>query len=117
MNSELILLVDNAIKFTPSDGTVTLSLDTKDGTAQIRVSDTGIGIPLEDQRRIFERFYQADRSRHGGSGRGAGLGLAIARQVVLAHGGQILVDSTPGKGSTFTVTLPLSAKKILVRTS
>lgn len=103
-------LVDNAIKFTPTGGLVTLSLDTKDGVAQAQVSDTGIGIAPEDQKRIFERFYQADRSRHGGGGRGAGLGLAIARQIVLAHGGQIWVGSSPGKGSTFSVTLPLASK-------
>jgi signal transduction histidine kinase len=102
-------LVDNAIKFTPSGGVVSLSLDTKNGSAQVRVSDTGPGIAPEDQKRIFERFYQADRSRR--SGGGSGLGLAIARQIVLAHGGQIWVDSTLGKGSTFTVTLPLADKK------
>ena len=103
-------LVDNAIKFTPAGGVVSLSLDNTDGAARVRVADTGIGVALEDQKRIFERFYQADRSRQGGNRRGAGLGLAIARQVVLAHGGQILVNSTPGKGSTFTVTLPLAGK-------
>jgi signal transduction histidine kinase len=92
---------------------VSLSIDAKNGSAQIRVSDTGAGIAPEDQKRIFERFYQADRSRRstGGSGRGAGLGLAIARQIVLAHAGQIWAESTPGKGSTFTVTLPLVEKK------
>ena len=105
-------LVDNAIKFTPAGGVVTLSLEAKDSAAQVRVSATGIGIAPEDQRRIFERFFQADRSRHSGGGRGTGLGLAIARQVVMAHGGQIQVNSTPGKGSTFTVTLPLVAKNI-----
>ena len=103
-------LVDNAVKFTPPGGVVTLSLDTKDGMAQAQVSDTGIGITPEDQKRIFERFYQADRSRHSGGGRGSGLGLAIARQIVLAHGGQIWVGSSPGKGSTFTVTLPLATR-------
>jgi signal transduction histidine kinase len=103
-------LLDNAIKFTPSGGVVTLSLDTLNGSAQVRVSDTGAGIAPEDQKRVFERFYQADRSRRGGSGRGAGLGLAIARQIVLAHGGQISVESTLGKGSIFTVALPLANK-------
>jgi signal transduction histidine kinase len=106
-------LVDNAIKFTPSGGVVSLSMDAKNGSAQIRVSDTGAGIAPEDQKRIFERFYQADRSRRssGGGGRGAGLGLAIARQIVLAHAGKIWVESTPGKGSTFWVTLPLADKQ------
>jgi signal transduction histidine kinase len=104
-------LVDNAIKFTLPGGVVTLSLDLKNGSVQVRVADTGIGIAPEDQKRIFARFYQADRSRGGGRGRGAGLGLAIARQIVLAHAGQISVESTLGKGSTFTVTLPLAEKK------
>jgi len=103
-------LLDNAIKFTPAGGVVTLSLDTLNGSAQVRVSDTGAGIAPQDQKRVFERFFQADRSRRGGSGRGAGLGLAIARQIVLAHGGQISVDSALGKGSIFTVTLPLANK-------
>ena len=103
-------LLDNAIKFTSSGGVVALSLDSTDGVAQVQVSDTGIGIAPEDQKRVFERFFQADRSRHGGGRRGAGLGLAIARQIVLAHGGQIWVASTPGKGATFTITLPLADK-------
>jgi two-component system, OmpR family, sensor kinase len=106
-------LVDNAIKFTPSGGVVILSLDTVNGSAQVGVSDTGAGIAPEDQKRVFERFYQADRSRRAssGTGRGAGLGLAITRQIVLAHSGQISVESILGKGSTFTVTLPLAEKK------
>ncbi len=100
-------LVDNAIKFTPPGGTVTISNSASYGTIIVKVSDTGTGIPLEDQQRIFERFYQADKSRRGGSGRGIGLGLPIARQIVLAHGGDIRVESIPAKGSTFVVKLPV----------
>jgi signal transduction histidine kinase len=70
------------------------------------VADCGPGIPLEEKSRIFERFYQKDRSRRGGGGRGVGLGLPIARQIVLAHGGKIWVESTVGKGSIFYVELP-----------
>ena len=100
-------LVDNAIKFTPPGGNVTINSSASDGILIVKISDTGTGIPLEDQQRIFERFYQADKSRRGGSGRGIGLGLPIARQIVLSHGGDIRVESTPAKGSTFIVKLPV----------
>jgi signal transduction histidine kinase len=101
-------LVDNAIKFTPPGGSVTINSSASDGVLIVKVSDNGTGIPPEDQQRIFERFYQADRSRRGGSGRGIGLGLPIARQIVLSHGGDIQVESSPAKGSTFIVKLPLA---------
>jgi two-component system sensor histidine kinase ResE len=100
-------LVDNAIKFTPPGGNVTINSSASDGILIVKISDTGSGIPLEDQQRIFERFYQADKSRRGGSGRGIGLGLPIARQIVLSHGGDIRVESCPAKGSTFIVKLPV----------
>jgi signal transduction histidine kinase/CheY-like chemotaxis protein len=100
-------LVSNAIKFTPRDGSVTVSSDVVDGEARITVSDTGIGIAAEDQERIFTEFSQlgdaATRSE------GTGLGLALTRRLVHAHGGRIDVDSTPGEGSRFTVILPLAA--------
>ncbi len=69
----------------------------------VKVADTGVGIAYEDQPRIFERFFKADRARSGG---GTGLGLAIAKHIVQAHGGRIWVDSKPNKGSTFYFTLP-----------
>jgi signal transduction histidine kinase len=100
----LLNLVDNAIKYTPAGGMVTLGLSRRDGWAQIAVSDTGMGIAAEDLPHIFERFYRADRSR-GRSG-GSGLGLPIAGWIAQAHGGRIEVTSQMGQGSVFTVWLP-----------
>jgi signal transduction histidine kinase len=74
----------------------------------VGVEDSGPGIPAEDLSRIFERFYQVDRARPGGGGRGVGLGLAISREIVQAHGGRLSATSAPGKGSRFTVHLPAS---------
>ncbi|MHB0870436.1 MAG: ATP-binding protein [Chloroflexota bacterium] len=99
-------LLQNAVRYTPSGGEITLSLRRHEGAAELRVADTGIGIAPEHLLRIFERFYRVDpcRSREEGN---TGLGLAIVKQVVEAHGGQVRVRSKPGEGSTFTVTLPL----------
>jgi two-component system OmpR family sensor kinase len=99
-------LVDNALKFTLAGGQVVISAETTADGVRVTVADCGPGIPLEEKSRIFERFYQKDRSRRGGGGRGVGLGLPIARQIVLAHGGKIWVESTVGKGSIFYVELP-----------
>jgi signal transduction histidine kinase len=100
-------LVENAIKYTQAGGKVTIATQSQAGMVEIRVADTGMGIAPEDQKRIFERFYQVDRSRQGGAGHGVGLGLSIARQIVLAHRGEIEVESVIGQGSTFVVKLPL----------
>lgn len=100
----LLNLVVNGLKYTPAGGEVTLGMRRHDGWAEVTVADTGIGIPAEDLPHIFERFYRADPSR-GRSG-GSGLGLAIAQWIAQAHGGRIEVESTVGKGSTFTVWLP-----------
>jgi signal transduction histidine kinase len=100
-------LVDNALKYTPEGGRVTVCAAQQNGNAVVSVIDTGVGIHPDDQARIFERFYQVDKSRRGGAGRGVGLGLAIASQIVAAHGGRISVKSQPGQGTTFTVSLPL----------
>ncbi len=100
-------LVDNAIKYTPANGWVHISTRVVGDQVEIKVADSGSGIAPEDQERIFERFYQADKSRHGGAGRGVGLGLAIARQIIQAEGGSITVSSTLGQGSAFIVRLPL----------
>jgi two-component system, OmpR family, sensor kinase len=102
-------LVDNALKFTPPGGDVTICAGLSNGFALATVSDTGPGIPVEEQPRIFERFFQVDKSRRGGSGRGVGLGLPIAAQIVAAHGGRIWVESLPGHGAKFSVSLPLAS--------
>ena len=98
------ILLDNALKYTPDGGSVTVSVGEEDnGSVALAVSDTGVGISEEQLPLVFERFHRADSSRSEG---GAGLGLSIARQIAEAHGGQIRVESTPGKGSTFTLLLP-----------
>lgn len=100
-------LITNAIKYTPRDGSVELSLSSRDTTATFSVRDTGIGISTEDLPHVFERFYRADRARSRSSERsGFGLGLAISQWIAEAHGGSIAVRSRLGRGSTFTVTLP-----------
>ena len=100
----LLILADNALKYTPAGGRVTLSSSVSDGVVGVRVADTGVGIAPEDLPHIFERFYRADRARRAG---GTGLGLAIARWIVDEHEGEIQVESEPGKGSVFTVRLPI----------
>jgi len=103
-------LVENAIKHTPEEGDVRVVALPGDGLVEISVTDTGEGIPPDELTRIFERFYQVDKSRPGGtrSGRGAGLGLAIANEIILAHGGSLRAQSRPGQGSVFVVKLPLA---------
>ncbi len=100
----LLNLVDNALKYTPAGGQVTLTLRRRAGWVLVTVEDTGIGISPEDLPHIFERHYRADRSRSRSGGHG--LGLAIAQWIAQAHGGQIEVTSEVGKGSIFTVRLP-----------
>ncbi|MBI2941169.1 MAG: HAMP domain-containing histidine kinase [Chloroflexi bacterium] len=100
-----VILVDNAVKYTPAGGSVTVSLVADEGTAVLEVADTGIGISAEDLPHVFERFYRADRARSAG---GTGLGLAIARWIVTEHNGRIDVVSEAGKGTTFIVRLPAS---------
>jgi two-component system, OmpR family, phosphate regulon sensor histidine kinase PhoR len=102
----LMNLLHNAVKFTPAGGSITVSAAARGTDVVFSVADTGVGIPAEDQSRIFERFYKADRSR---SGDGTGLGLSIARHIVEAHGGRIWVESAAGKGSAFFFTLPLAS--------
>jgi heavy metal sensor kinase len=104
---ELFLnLLDNAIKYTPSPGTISVSSRNEGQMAVVAVTDTGIGIPIEEIPLIFERFYRVDKSRSRTDG-GSGLGLAICRHIVEAHGGKIEVESRVGEGSTFSVWLPL----------
>ena len=104
----LLNLVDNAIKFTPAGGRVTLSLRQRDGRVCLLVRDTGIGLPEAEQEHIFQRFHRAGSARDHGA-QGSGLGLCIARSIVEAHGGTLQVVSRPGEGSTFTVCLPHAA--------
>ncbi|MCG7216793.1 sensor histidine kinase [Paenibacillus mucilaginosus] len=105
----LYILLDNAVKYTPEGGEVRLSLRAEGSEAARRlvleVQDTGIGIAPEDRLRIFDRFYRADKARNRQQG-GHGLGLAIAKWIVDAHGGSIAVESAPGRGSVFNVRLP-----------
>lgn len=99
-------LVDNAVKYSVAGDSVSVRAQSlSGGLVQVTVQDTGIGIPLADQRRIFERFYRVDRSRRSETG-GTGLGLSIVRHVVLNHGGTIELTSSEGEGSTFTMTFP-----------
>ena len=103
----LVALLDNALKYTPYEGVVSLSLTTLANQAIVKVSDTGIGVAPDDLPHIFERFYRADRARSRERG-GSGLGLAIVQSIVQEHQGTIEVESTPGKGSIFTVRLPVA---------
>ena len=107
----LLNLLSNAVKFTEQGGTVAVEVRAAGASAEVVVRDTGVGIAPDELPRIFDRFYQADSSstrRHPGTG----IGLALAKELVELHGGEILAQSTPGTGSTFTVRLPLSAPTI-----
>lgn len=99
-------LLNNACNYTPAGGQIELCLFTQSGKAVIQVADSGIGIPEEDLPHIFERFYRVDTERSRSTG-GFGLGLSIVQQIVEAHGGKIYVSSQVGKGTTFTIKLPL----------
>ncbi|WP_318241875.1 sensor histidine kinase [Arthrobacter pullicola] len=98
-------LIDNAIRYSPEGSQVGVGIRSRDGLAQITVTDRGPGIPAEDQERVFERFYRLDSARSRNTG-GNGLGLSIVKHVVSNHGGEISLWSQPGQGSTFTVRLP-----------
>jgi two-component system sensor histidine kinase BaeS len=109
MEQVLVNLLDNALRYTPEGGTVTLSANPIEGGAAIVVKDTGPGIPLEDLDHLFERFYRGDKSRQREEG-GSGLGLAIAKSLVESQGGQLRAESETGKGAKFTIELPGYAK-------
>jgi two-component system phosphate regulon sensor histidine kinase PhoR len=96
-------LVANAIRFTPAGGSIAVRTEPLDGDVAISVEDTGIGIPAEQQARVFERFYKADRGR---GETGVGLGLAIVKHIALAHEGTVSVESRPGRGAKFIIRLP-----------
>ena len=108
---ELFLnLLDNAVRYTPDGGTITISLDREGDFARASVKDTGTGIPAEHLGSIFKRFYRVDKSRSREEG-GVGLGLAISQRIAQIHGGRIEVESEVGRGSRFTVVLPLAKGK------
>jgi signal transduction histidine kinase len=102
-------LLENAIRYTPDGGSVTFETSMRGSQAVLRVTDTGIGIPLEAQGRVFERFYRVDRARSRDRG-GTGLGLAIVKHVAELHGGRVTVESELGSGSTFTAWLPATTE-------
>jgi two-component system phosphate regulon sensor histidine kinase PhoR len=97
-------LIHNALKFSPAGSCVRVSATPEDGAVVVRVSDQGTGIPPRDLPRVFERFYKGDRSR---GGAGTGLGLAIVKHTIEAHGGTVAVESTEGRGSTFSFSIPI----------
>jgi heavy metal sensor kinase len=103
-----LVLLDNAVKYTPDGGRIEVNLNSEDGFAVAAICDTGIGVSSEDLPHIFERFYRADRARTRDSG-GSGLGLAIGSWVAQVHGGEIRVQSEPSRGSCFEVRLPLAS--------
>ena len=96
-------LVDNAIKFTPPEGQVTIRAFEQNGNVAIEIRDTGVGIPEKDLPRIWERLYRGDESR---SKKGLGLGLSLVKAIVTLHRGEVTVQSRPGAGTTFTIVLP-----------
>jgi signal transduction histidine kinase len=102
-------LLDNAVKYTSEGGEISVVLDTSGGFARTMIVDSGAGIPAEDLPHIFERFYRVDKARNRADG-GVGLGLSLARTFAEAHGGRIEAVSESGKGSVFTVYLPLTAR-------
>lgn len=103
-------LVSNAVKYTPGGGRVTVTLSVEDGIARFEVSDTGIGIPEESLKHLYEEFYRSPNAK-AQVREGTGLGLAITRDLVTRYGGQIAVQSKPGQGTTFVLTFPLAAER------
>src|SRR5205814_8014241 len=97
-------LIDNAVKYTPSGGRVDVDVRREEDAAMLRVRDTGPGIPADERSRIFDRLFRGDTSR---AERGLGLGLSLVKAVVAAQGGSVNVVSEPGRGSVFSVSLPL----------
>jgi two-component system phosphate regulon sensor histidine kinase PhoR len=100
-------LLDNALKFTPAGGQITVEIAAASGEAIVRVRDTGPGIPADELDRVFERFFKGDRARSGG---GSGLGLAIVKHLVQLHGGRVWAESPPGGGAIVGFALPLERR-------
>jgi len=102
----LLNLTDNAIKYNQPDGSVTIALSRNNGTAELKISNTGAGIAAEKLPRVFDRFYRGDPA-HNTEIEGCGLGLSIAQWIVHAHGGKIAITSTPADSTSITVRLPI----------
>ena len=100
-------LIGNAVKFTPDGGKITVTANCADGEVTVSVADSGVGMDSDTVKRIFDKFYQGDKSH---TTPGNGLGLSIVKKIVDLQHGSVTVDSTPGKGSTFTVVLSEDAK-------
>jgi signal transduction histidine kinase len=104
----MLILLDNAVKYTPEGGSIRLAARALDGDAVVTVSDTGVGVPPDEVDRLFDRFYRVDKARSRAVG-GAGLGLSIAREIVDALGGSLKIESQQGVGTSVTMRLPLAA--------
>ena len=98
-------IMNNAIKYSPDGGTITVHLSETHNNILLSITDQGLGIPKKDLQKVFDRFYRVDKARARKQG-GTGLGLAITKEVIKAHGGNIWVESQEGRGSTFYITLP-----------
>ena len=112
----VVNLVDNAIKYTPDDGDVSVIVTAEGEKAVLRVTDTGIGIPAAALPLVFDRYYRADQTRSRESG-GTGLGLSIVKAICTVHGGAVFAESVEGKGATFWIELPLLRVDARVETS
>ncbi len=106
MERVVVNLVGNAVKFTPDDGAVAVELEVLGDFAELSVADTGIGIPIAEQSRLFTRFFRSELAQKNAI-QGSGLGLSIARGIVEKHGGSVAVTSAVGEGTTFRVRLPV----------
>jgi two-component system sensor histidine kinase SenX3 len=111
LSTALKNLIENAILYSEEGSQVGVGLRTVDGIAEISVADNGVGIPLEEQPRVFERFYRVDASRSRQTG-GTGLGLSIVKHVAMNHRGEVRLFSQPGLGSTFTLRLPVADNSV-----
>lgn len=104
-------IINNAIKYSPDGGKITVSMKTTDTQMILSISDEGLGIPKKDLPKIFDRFYRVDKARSRAQG-GSGLGLAIAKEIIKQHNGFIWAKSEYGKGSTFTIVLPYDKEAV-----
>lgn len=106
MTQVLVNIIDNSLRYTPEGGMIRMSAQELRGKISLEIEDTGPGIPAEEIDHLFERFYRGDKSRQREAG-GSGLGLAIAKSLVESQNGQITVESLPGQGAKFVITLPV----------